>query len=339
MKALQLTKPREFRYLDVPEPGPLKAGEARLRVHRVGVCGSDYAGYLGKMPFYIYPRIPGHELCVEVVAVGAEPGRIRVGDRCSVEPYLNCGRCYACRQGRSNCCEQLKVLGVMTDGGLTEEIVLPVAKLHPAPALTEEQCALVETLCIGAHAVNRGALRPRETALVVGAGPIGLSVITFAQLTGARTIVLDLNPQRLEFVRSKLGISDVILGDEHALERLREATGGTLADVVFDATGSAAAMSKALEFAAFGGRVVFVGITQQELSFPHAPILHRRELTLLGSRNALPGDFTRTIELIASERIDTRPWITHRAAFAEAAERIPAWANPDCQVVKGIITI
>jgi alcohol dehydrogenase len=339
MKALQLTKPLEYQYVTAPEPPAVRADEARLRVRRVGICGSDYAGFLGTMPFYTYPRIPGHELCVEVLAVGSEAGRIRVGDRCSVEPYMNCGRCHACRKGRGNCCENLKVLGVMMDGGLTGEIVLPVAKLHPANALSAEQCALVETLCIGAHAVSRGALRPSETALVVGAGPIGLSVITFAQLSGARTIVLDINPQRLEFVRANLGIPDVILVDDHAVERLMAATNGAMADVVFDATGSNLAMSKALEYSAFGGRVVYVGITQKELSFRHAPILHRRELTLLGSRNALPEDFTRTIQLIADARIDTRPWITHMAEFDEAAEQIPIWARPDSRVIKGIIKL
>jgi len=339
MKALQLTKPREFHYVTMPGPPAIKADEALLRVRRVGICGSDYAGFLGTMPFYTYPRIPGHELCVEVVAIGSGVSRVKVGDRCAVEPYMNCGRCHACLKGRGNCCENLKVLGVMMDGGLTEEIVLPVAKLHPANALAPEQCALVETLCIGAHAVNRGALLPSETALVVGAGPIGLSVITFAQLSGARTIVLDINPQRLEFVRANLGISDVVPGDDHAVERLMAATGGAMADVVFDATGSNLAMSKALEYSAFGGRVVYVGITQQELSFRHAPVLHRRELTLLGSRNAMPEDFTRTIQLIADSRIDTRPWITHLAGFEEAAERIPNWAKPGSQVVKGIITL
>jgi alcohol dehydrogenase len=339
MKALQLVKPLEYQYVTAPELPAIRADEARLRVRRVGICGSDYAGFLGTMPFYSYPRIPGHELCVEVLAVGSEAGRIRVGDRCSVEPYMNCGRCHACRKGRGNCCENLKVLGVMMDGGLTEEIVLPVAKLHPANALSPEQCALVETLCIGAHAVNRGSLRPSETALVVGAGPIGLSVITFAQLTGARTIVVDINPQRLEFVRANLGVTDAIPVDDHAVERLMAATGGAMADVVFDATGSNQAMSKALEYSAFGGRVVYVGITQKELSFRHAPILHRRELTLMGSRNALPEEFTRTIQLIADARIDTRPWITHLAEFDDAAEQIPNWAKPESRVIKGIIKL
>jgi len=339
VKALQLTKPQQFDYVTVPEPSALGPEEALLRVHRVGICGSDYAGYLGKMPFYSYPRIPGHELCVEVISIGSGVTKVKVGDRCSVEPYLNCGRCPGCRRGRSNCCEQLLVLGVMTDGGLTEQIVLPESKLHPANAITPEQCALVETLCIGAHAVNRAGLQPGDSVLVVGAGPIGLSVITFARLAGARTIVLDLVPERLEFVRANLDVTDVVAGDSHALERLGALTNGALADVVVDATGSNIAMAKALEYAAFGGRVVYVGITQQELSFRHAPVMHRRELTLLASRNALPGDFTRTIQLIAERRIDTRPWITHRAPFAEAAQRVPDWAQPESRVIKGIITL
>src|SRR6188768_2264014 len=156
MHAIQLLAPQQFRLIDIPEPSDPGPDEALVRVHRVGICGTDISGYLGKMPFYSYPRIPGHELGVEVLAVGAGVANVRLGDRCSVEPYMNCGECFACRKSSSNCCENLKVLGVMMDGGLTERMLLPACKLHPANKLSPEQCALVETLAIGCHAVNRG---------------------------------------------------------------------------------------------------------------------------------------------------------------------------------------
>lgn len=341
MKALQLTEPRSFRILEIPEPAPPGPGEVRVRIRRVGICGTDYSGYLGKMPFFSYPRIPGHELGVEVESVGSGVTRVRPGVRCAVEPYLNCQRCSACRRGHTNCCEHNQTLGVMCDGGLCDSMVLPERKLHPAPDLSWEQAALVETLAIGCHAVNRGAPQASETVLVVGAGPIGLSVIEFAKLSGARTVVMDMNPRRLEFVRNVMGVPDTLLvpGDGSELAALAQATGGELAHVVVDATGSHASMSRALQYCAFAGRLVYVGITQADLAFPHAPVLHRRELTLLASRNALPGDFTRIIRLIGEGRINTRPWITHQADFPELPDRMGEWLNPEAGVLKAVVTV
>src|SRR6185503_246540 len=336
MKAIRLEKPLHFTYTQIPEPSPPGPGEALVRVHRVGICGTDYGGYLGKMPFFSYPRIPGHELGVEVLATGADVSHVRAGDRCAVEPYMNCGTCSSCRRGASNCCENLKVLGVMMDGGLCERILLPARKLHPANQLSPEQCALVETLAIGCHAVNRGDPQSGDTVLVVGGGPIGLAVIEFVKLSGAACIVLDLIEQRLAFCRQTMNVPHTILakGDGTEVDRLKQLTGGALARVVIDATGNPQSMSQALGFCAFTGRLVFVGITQQEVSFPHAPIMHRRELSLLASRNALPADFTRIIQLIEQGRIDTRPWITHQAPFDAMIGEFPQWLRPEMGVIK-----
>lgn len=341
MKAIQLEKPQSFRSIEIPEPATPAAGEALVRVHRIGICGTDISGYLGKMPFFSYPRIPGHELGVEVLAVGTNVTNVKPGDRCSVEPYMNCGQCLACRRGNTNCCENLKVLGVMMDGGMTERMVLPARKLHPANKLSLEQCALVETLAIGCHAVNRGNPQPGENVLVIGAGPIGLSVIEFAKLSGAKTIVLDLNEQRLAFCREKMGVQHTILskGDGSELEQLKTLTDGALAQVVIDATGSNKSMGHALNYCGFTGRLVYVGITQAEVTFPHAPVMHRRELTLLASRNALPPDFTRIIKLIEDGRIDTRPWITHHGSLNEIANLFPSWIKPETGVIKAIVEV
>ncbi|MCC6235236.1 MAG: alcohol dehydrogenase catalytic domain-containing protein, partial [Verrucomicrobiales bacterium] len=240
MKALQFEKPQAIRIIDVPEPPAPGPDQALVRVHQVGICGTDYSGYLGKMPFFSYPRIPGHELGVEVVAVGGDVTQFAPGDRCSVEPYLNCQGCYACRRGHTNCCEHNQTLGVHCDGGLQRLYTVPARKLHRSRSLGFEQLALVETLAIGCHAVNRGAPQPRETILVLGAGPIGLSVIEFARLSGARTVVMDTNEARLAFVRERMGIRDtlVVRGDGAELKQFTDLTGGQLADVVVDATGS-----------------------------------------------------------------------------------------------------
>lgn len=341
MKAIQLEKPHCLRSIEIPDAASPGSGEALVRVERVGICGTDISGYLGKMPFFSYPRIPGHELGVEVLAVGAGVTAVKAGDRCAVEPYMNCQRCFACRRGHGNCCEDLKVLGVMIDGGLRERLILPAHKLHPATGLTPEQCALVETLAIGCHAVDRGHPQAGDNVLVIGAGPIGLAVIEFVKLAGARCLVLDLNEQRLAFCREQMGVPHTIQcrpnGSE--LDELSRVTDGTLAQVVIDATGSNLSMSDALKYCAFTGRLVYVGITPQQLAFPHAPIMHRRELTLLASRNALPADFTRIIRWIECGQIDTRPWITHHAAFDDVVEAFPRWLKPETGVIKAIVRV
>ena len=339
MKAIQLEKPRSFRMIDVAEPPAPGPDEALVRVHRVGICGTDIGGFLGKMPYFSYPRIPGHELGVEVVSVGEGVRNLRPGQRGSVEPYLNCQSCYSCRRGHTNCCESNQTLGVHCDGGLRAHFLLPARKLHPSGKLSFEQLALVETLAIGCHAVNRAQPQPNENVLVIGAGPIGLSAIEFSRLSGAKTMVMDMIESRLDFVRRHLHIPDTILtrndGDE--LKRLTELTHGQLADVVIDATGSNRSMGHALDYCAFAGRLVYVGITQQEISFPHAPVMHRRELTVLASRNALPGDFTRIIKLIEDGQLDTRPWISHHADFDEMIKTFPDWTKLETGVIKAMV--
>jgi 2-desacetyl-2-hydroxyethyl bacteriochlorophyllide A dehydrogenase len=341
MKAIQLEQPQSFRLIEIPNPPAPEPGEALVRIQRVGICGTDFSGYLGRMPFFSYPRIPGHELGVEVLATGAGVANVKPGDRCSVEPYMNCGGCFSCRRGQGNCCESLKVLGVMIDGGLCEQLLVPARKLHPSGKLAFEQLALVETLAIGRHAVNRAQPQPGDNVLVIGAGPIGLAVMEFTKLSGARTIALDLAESRLKFVREKMSIPDTVQvrGDGAELEELKAMTGGALAQVVIDATGSNESMSRSLNYASFTGRVVYVGITQQEITFAHAPIMHRRELTLLASRNALPADFTSIIELIENGKIDTRPWISHQAAFLKMIEEFPRWLDPKAGVIKAIVQV
>jgi alcohol dehydrogenase len=341
MKALQMDQPKSWKRIEIDEPAPPSEGEVLVRIHRVGVCGTDLGGFLGKFPFFSYPRIPGHELGVEILAVGPDVTNVQVGDRCSVEPYINCQKCYSCLRGLTNCCEHHQTLGVMCDGGLTERMILPARRVHAANNLTYEQSALVETLAIGCHAVDRANVKAGETVVVIGAGPIGLSVLEFVRVAGARAIVADLSDKRLDFVTDKMAVIDTIkvTGDEADMTRLEQLTDGRRADVVIDATGNHRSMVRAMEMAAFGGRVVYVGITQSNLDFPHAPFMHRRELTLLASRNALSRDFTRIIDLIEKGTIDTDPWITHHASFDEVPEVFPSWVDPESGVIKAIIHV
>ena len=341
MNTIVLNEPFKFSLIDSAPPTSLAEGEALVRVHRVGVCGTDLHAFRGRQPFFTYPRILGHELGVEVVEIaeGSPPSTIQVGDRCSVEPYLNCGTCIACRNGKTNCCINLKVLGVHTDGGMREYITVPLHKLHKSEVLSYEQLALVETLGIGAHAVDRAQLRPDEWVLVIGAGPIGLSVIQFAQLITSNIIVIDVSAQRLEFCRQQLKVPHLIqVGpDTTPLQQIQALTQGDLPTAVFDATGSVTSMNQAFEYVAHGGKLTFVGLVQADVTF-HDPFFHRREITLLASRNALSKDFPRIIGLIESGRVDTQPWITHRANVVDMIGQFDGWLKPDNGVIKAVVS-
>lgn len=340
MKAIQLEEPKHFKRIDVEEPASPAAGDVIVRVHTVGICGTDISGYLGKMPFFSYPRIPGHELGVEVVEVGPGVDRIRIGDRCSVEPYINNPDSFASRRGRGNCCEDLQVLGVHIDGGLRPYFTVPARKLHKATSLDFEQLALVETLAIGCHAVNRGNPAAQDHVLVIGAGPIGLSAIEFLKLRGCHLTVLDMNETRLNFCKSTMGVNETIRfeGDGSDLKRMQEITDGHLFELVIDATGNNQSMSNALNYVAHTGSLVFVGITTDVISFPH-PLAHRKEMTILMSRNAHPQDFDDIIGLIEAGKINTAPWITHRTSFDELIDTFPTYTRPETGVVKAVIDV
>ncbi len=336
MKAISLSQPGQIELIDVPEPVAPGPGEAVVRVHRVGVCGTDFGAYKGKQPFFSYPRIIGHELGVTVEAVGAGVEHVAAGERCAVEPYLDCGTCIACRRGKTNCCVSLQCLGVHTDGGMRERIIIPARKLHPSQRLSLDQLALVETLGIGAHAAARAEVERGETVLVIGAGPIGLSVIQFARLAGARVIVSDLSDSRLDFAARHMGVEEAISCATDPLPRLRELTAGDLPTAVFDATGSVDSMRKSLSYLAHGGRLVYVGLVQADFALPDSEF-HRRETTLLASRNSVAADFTRIIGLIESGQLDTSPWITHRCPAASVPEEFSRWLDPAQCCLKAIV--
>ena len=338
MNTIILEAPGVLALRNDAEPERIKTGEALVRVRTIGVCGTDLHAFRGRQPFFSYPRILGHELGVEVEEVESNDRGIARGDRCAVEPYLNCGVCVACRKGKTNCCVNLKTLGVHVDGGMREWIVLPIDKLHKSVSLSLDQLALIETLGIGAHAVDRACLEPGENILTVGAGPIGLAVAQFALEAGARVIVVDVNADRLSFCRRSLGISDLILADASTdpLEAVRALTDGDLPTAVFDATGNAASMMKSFEYVSHGGRLVLVGLIQGEITFSD-PFFHRREISILATRNSTSRDFTRIISLVESGRIDTNPWITHRARLEDVPSIFEDWLDPRSKVVKAMI--
>ena len=336
MDAILLEEPGRFSLIEAPELPPIGDDQALVKIHRVGICGTDLHAFRGRQPFFSYPRILGHELGVEILEIAENTSGLIVGDRCAVEPYLTCGSCIACRHGRTNCCASLQCLGVHTDGGMRDSMVLPIAKLHKSDKLTLDQLALVETLGIGAHAVDRAKPLPGETALIVGTGPIGLAAAQFAKIAGARVIVLDVNRDRLAFCRETLGIADCVMNDDSAMTTLLDLTDGEMPLTVFDCTGNAESMAHSFTLLAQGGKLVLVGIVQGEIQF-RDPDFHRREATLLASRNSTGNDFRRIISLIESGQIDTTSWITHRASYRDMIAEFPIWLDPASRTIKAML--
>ncbi|MEY4939353.1 MAG: hypothetical protein RIQ93_1088 [Verrucomicrobiota bacterium] len=337
MIQIALAEPGRFGVADIAEPAP-QADEALVRIHRIGVCGTDLHAFAGRQPFFHYPRVLGHELGVEVVDPGSGHAGLKRGNRCSVEPYLNCGRCIACRRGKPNCCTELRVLGVHIDGGMQPYLAVPARKLHVSARLDFDQLALIETLAIGAHAVERAEMSRDDFVVVVGAGPIGLSAIQFAQLTGARLAVMDVSERRLQLCREHLKATQTLLAGPKAADDLRRLGGGDLPTVVIDATGNQASMARAFDLTASGGRIVFVGIYNGDIAF-NDPNLHRRELTVCASRNALPATFQQIIALVEAGTIDTRPWITHRLELAQVPAVFPRDIAGNPAVLKAMISV
>ncbi len=327
MKALILNNPGEFEWINLASPSELSINQALVKIHAIGICGTDLHAFKGNQPFFSYPRVLGHELGVEVIAVGDASSAIKPGDKAAVEPYINCGACHACQIGKTNCCENLKVLGVHTDGGMCDFLVVPTDKLHVSKLLTHEKLALVETLGIGCHAVNRSAINPNQKALVIGAGPIGLTVLTFLKQRGINASVFDLNQHRLDFCSDKNLCDQVFNADN-----LPPMNGF---DVVFDATGSSASMHKAIEYVAFGGKLIFVGLFQGDYTF-NDPLFHRKELSIMSSRNSQPTDFKSIIALLEEDKIDINDWISVHLKAENLITDFPLLYS-NAQLIKAII--
>jgi 2-desacetyl-2-hydroxyethyl bacteriochlorophyllide A dehydrogenase len=280
--------------------------EALVKMERIGVCGSDFHAFSGKHPAYVYPRVLGHECGCTVVTAPENEFGIKAGDRCAIDPYVNCGTCSMCLAGRTNCCERLEVLGIHRDGGMQEFLAVPLRLLYPSHTLSYEELALVETLGIGAHAVARSAIQEGEPALVVGAGPIGLATALFAKVAGADVILAEINEERRDFA-AQLGFNTT------------GAVGSFQSPVVYDATGNPKVMASSLQYVAQGGRLVFVGLTSDPVVLDDS-LFHRKEVTLYSSRNSA-GQFRRIIQLLEAGKISVKEWITNRLSLLELPDK------------------
>jgi 2-desacetyl-2-hydroxyethyl bacteriochlorophyllide A dehydrogenase len=335
MKTLVCIEPGMFEYreMDAPLATP---GHSVIKIRRIGICGTDLHAYEGTQPYFEYPRILGHELAGDLVDMDQAPG-FAIGDAVTIIPYFHCGRCIACRNGKPNCCVSIKVCGVHIDGGMVEYLSVPSSALIPAGGLTYDQLALAEPLAIGAHAVRRASVQPDEFVLVVGAGPIGLGVMESARIAGGQVIALDINEGRLNFCRDRLHLLHTVdaSGDD-VTEKLRHITRGDMPTVVIDATGSRKAIVDAFSYMAHGARYVLVGLQKGTVEFSH-PEFHKREATLMSSRNATRQDFAFVMDSMKKGLIDPTTYITHRVGFNQVKDEFAGWLDPARGVIKAMV--
>lgn len=336
MRTLVCTEPGNFKYITKPEP-VLTTGNAIIKIKRLGICGTDLHAFEGTQPFFAYPRILGHELSGELVEFDNAPG-FTVGERVTIIPYFNCGHCIACRNGSPNFCVNIKVCGVHADGGMVEYLSVPSSSLLHAHGLSYDELALVEPLAIGAHGVQRAGVRPGENVLVVGAGPIGLGAMEFARIAGATVIAMDMVDSRLQFCKDKLKVDHIINAASGDVEgQLKEITNGDMPTVVIDATGSRAAINNSFKYMSHGARYVLIGLQKGEVCFSH-PEFHKREGTLMSSRNALRSDFEHVINSMLKGLIDPLNYITHRVKFDEVEANFESWLKPETGVIKAMVS-
>ncbi|HCZ37262.1 MAG TPA: alcohol dehydrogenase [Cytophagales bacterium] len=335
MKILVCNKPRELQYSTANEP-VLKKDHAIIKIKRIGICGTDLHAFEGTQPYFTYPRILGHELSGELVDCDNAPGFVR-GEIVTIIPYFNCGSCIACLRGKPNCCVNMKVCGVHVDGGMVEYLSVPSAALVHSNGLSLDELALVEPLAIGAHGVRRAQVEEDEFVLVIGAGPIGLGTMEFARIAGGKVIALDINEQRLNYCREKLKVDHTINATtSDVLNTLREITNGNMPTVVIDATGSLKAINNGFQYLAHSGRYVLIGLQKGDISVSH-PEFHKREATLMSSRNATRQDFELVIKSIKEGKINPEAYITHRVDFDGVRDTFSEWLNPESGVIKAIV--
>lgn len=335
MKALICTKPGMMEYKDISTP-VLRPGHAIIKIKRIGICGTDLHAYKGTQPFFIYPRILGHELAADLVEADNADGFVP-GEALTFIPYFNCGKCIACRNNKPNCCENIKVTGVHIDGGMSDYLSVPSYSLVKNEGLGYDELALVEPLAIGAHGVGRADVKKDEFVLVIGAGPIGLGTMQFAYIAGATVIALDINEKRLQFCKDQLKVDYIINASaENVFARLKEITNGDMPTVVIDATGNQQAINNALQYLAYGGRFVMIGLQKEEISFSH-PEFHKRETTLMSSRNATRADFDHVINAIKKGLVDPKTYITQLIKFGTLKEAFETWLYAPNEVIKAMV--
>ena len=338
MKCVVCERVNEFKLKEVQKPIP-KENEALIRIKRVGICGTDLHAYNGKQPYFSYPRVLGHELSGVIEEINNNKCDLKKGDRVAIIPYLECGECIACLYGKTNCCTNMNVLGVHSDGGMQEYLCVPYTHLIKNDNLSFEKLALTECFAIGAHSVRRANVLKDETVLVIGAGPIGLGIMQFAQIVGAKVIAMDIDKNRLNFAKNELNVyATVLAAKDDTEENIKKLTSNNYPTVIFDATGNPKSMMQGFTYLAHGGRYVLVSIVDADITF-YDPEFHKRETTLMSSRNATKEDFEWVIKCMEEDKVILDPIITHRSNLNDMISSFPTWLDPKSGVIKAVVEV
>lgn len=338
MRASCIIKPLQIAEVSQQMPKTLRQGEVLLRVKRVGICGSDVHIYQGHNPFATYPRVWGHEFAGEVIAIGDGVTGVSVGDHVVGEPYLNCGRCYACRQGQGNVCKDLKVFGVHLDGGAREYVVMEEGKVYKVDKnVPWDVAVLAEPLTIGFHSVARGQVKAGDIVLVMGSGTIGITVMLAAKATGATVICTDILDDKLDYVQS-LGADYVInVAKQDQAEAIRQLLEGEQPNVVIDCIGNKSSLESAVVEVSPAGRVVELGFSPIASEIPHV-IIMQKEVDVRGTR-LQSGEFPEAIAYIERNQDRLASFVTQRYTMDQIPEAFQmATARPEA-VRKIVIVI
>lgn len=320
MKAVYLEAPMDVKMIEVEKP-VRKKGEALIKIISVSFCGSDVGAYRGANPLVNYPTILGHELAGEVVEIDDNEAGIKVGDRVIIDPYVYCNHCYPCSVGRTNCCEDLKVLGVQTQGGMAEYITHPDYLLNKVPDnIPLELIPLAEPLTISLHGLHRLKVKAGEHVAIIGAGPIGLLAALAAKTYGAYPILIDLVEERLLLAKEH-GVDHIInIQKENAIERIREITNNRLCECVLEVSGSNPGIKSAFEYASYAGRVALTGWPKHDTEL-NTGLFTKKELDIVGARTS-KGEFEEALELISTGKVDVSMVLSKVVKFDDMAKAL-----------------
>ena len=336
MKAVVLEKPGDFKQIVKDHPGKPARDEVLVRIKRLGICGTDLHAFKGRQPFFSYPRILGHEIAAEVIEIGEGIKHVKIGDHCAIMPYRNTLVDQAVMRGKTNCGGGLSVLGVHEDGAMQEFFIVDGGLVFPANGLSLDQIAVIEPIAIGSHAIERAEVAPGDIVLIVGAGPIGIAALMMGMLKAPKMIVMDVNPQRLDFVKHKYPGVETLMARDKVEEDLTSLLNGYLPTVIIDATGNKESMMKCFDYVAPGGTIVYVGLFLGDIVF-YDPLFHRKEITLKSSRNAVAEDFKKIIRLLESNTLDIDGYVTHKLSFDSLISNFEKLYLPEEQVIKAVV--
>lgn len=334
MKGICIEEPGQVVYKELPIP-KRKQGEALLKLLYGGICGSDLGTYRGTFAYADYPRIPGHEFSAEIVEIednelGLEPGMI-----VTANPYFNCGTCYSCERGLVNCCERNQTMGAQRDGAFCQYVTMPIQRLYKGQGILAKHLALVEPFCIGYHAMKKAAIKQNEKVLVIGAGTIGTTAAIWAKHMGAEVHVCDKSAEKLDYARN-FHFDQYLLSDKELPEHAAALTKGNGYDVVAEAVGLPETFQSAIDLAAYGGRVVQIGVGKKTLAFDFT-ILQKKELSVYGARNAVESDFMAVIKAFRERAIPFEKLITHVFPFEKGAQAFEAFDQNKGSMLKTLI--